>query len=71
MIKRYNSISLALGAPGLAVQIGGYGTAMVGISTGHVRTCFIGTCVCLVGTALLFAGLAYYAKAKARHPAES
>jgi hypothetical protein len=55
MIKKYNNISLAIGAPGLIIQI--YG--------GIMQIPVIG----LVGSILLVIGLTFYAKAKARHPA--
>jgi len=55
MIKKYNNISLALGVPGLIIQI--YG----GIN--HVPI------ISFVGGVLLIVGLAYYAKSKNRHPA--
>ncbi len=61
MIKQYNNISLLAGIPGLLLQI--VGRVLSG-SSGAV-----GTLLMVVGTALLLIGLAYYAKAKGRHPA--
>ena len=55
MIKRYNNISLLSGVPGLILQIAG--------------RVINEPLVMLVGTILLMIGLAYYAKAKGRHPA--
>jgi hypothetical protein len=55
MIARYNNYSLALGIPGLLIQIGGLVAQRPPIT--------------LVGTVLLMAGLAFYAKAKGRSPA--
>lgn len=55
MIKKYNTISLAWGIPGLVLQIAGN---VIGQPL-----------VVLVGTVFLMVGLAYYAKAKGRSPA--
>ena len=55
MIKRYNNISLAFGVPGLLLQIAG------GVMHQPL--------IVIPGTVLLMIGLAYYAKAKGRHPA--
>jgi hypothetical protein len=55
MNKKYNNISLALGAPGIVLQIWGN---------------IIGQPIMLIlGTILLMIGLAYYAMAKGRNPA--
>ena len=55
MIKKYNNISLAIGIPGLILQL--YGTfEQVSILS-------------ILGSIALIVGLAFYAKAKARHPA--
>ena len=56
MIKRYNDISLALGTPGIILQI-------VGIFN---QASLFGSLALLAGTGLLIAGLAYYAIAKGR-----
>lgn len=58
MIARYNNISLALGAPGLILQVAG--NVLMGSSPG------LGGLLILGGTILLIAGLAYYAIAKGR-----
>jgi len=63
MIARYNNISLALGAPGIILQIVGQVTRVSPEHLGLARVLLI------VGTGLLLIGLAYYAKAKGRHPA--
>jgi len=55
MIKKYNNMSLAFGIPGLIIQV--YAV----LNQLHI--------VSLVGGILLIIGLAYYAKAKSRHPA--
>jgi hypothetical protein len=66
VIRKYNNVSLAFGAPGLFIQTAGY--VMSQIST-ELLPALLGFLICLAGTALLLVGLAYYAKAKARHPA--
>lgn len=66
MIRKYNNISLAFGAPGLVIQIGGY--VMSQVSTDPMLA-LLGALISLAGTALLLVGLAFYAQAKARHPA--
>jgi hypothetical protein len=63
MIARYNNISLALGAPGIILQIAGYVMAQ------NPQQQQVGFLVQLGGTVLLIAGLAMYAKAKGRSPA--
>lgn len=63
MIKRYNNVSLAIGALGLLLQSL---AASYAWPPGQVLT---GNLLLLAGTALLLAGLAFYAKAKGRHPA--
>ena len=55
MIKKYNNISLACGAPGMLLQY-------VGIGIGQPFSL-------IVGTVLFMVGLAYYAKAKGRNAA--
>ncbi len=55
MIKQYNNISLAVGIPGLIVQLYGRFQGMPLVS--------------IIGTVLFMVGLAYYAKAKGRNPA--
>lgn len=62
MIARYNNISLALGIPGIILQI--VGQFMGGKSENDI----IGVLVVVAGTALLIGGLAMYAKAKGRSP---
>jgi hypothetical protein len=61
MIKRYNNISLALGVPGLILQIVGNVMAQ---SNPETAIGALGFLVVLLGTALLIAGLSYYAIAK-------
>ncbi len=63
MIKRYNNISLALGVPGIILQIVGNIIAQANQGT---NTALLGVLITLIGTALLIAGLAYYAMAKGR-----
>jgi multidrug efflux pump subunit AcrB len=53
MIKKYNNISLAVGIPGIVLQIVGMVVQYSDIT--------------IIGTILLFIGFAYYAKAKGRH----
>jgi uncharacterized membrane protein HdeD (DUF308 family) len=61
MLKSYNSMSFALGIPGIILQVCGL-YAMVGL--GNTRAwVFI-----LFGVGLLIGGLAYYAMAKSRSP---
>jgi hypothetical protein len=55
MIRKYNNISLALGIPGLVLQVAG--------------KLMENNAVLVVGLLLLLAGFAYYAKAKGRSPA--
>lgn len=55
MIAKYNNASLGLGIPGIGLQV-----------AGGVYSSFL---LQLLGTALLIAGFAYYAKAKGRSPA--
>ena len=62
MITRYNNISLALGAPGLILQIAGRVLAL----TTEIGGSGLGSLLSLIGTALLIAGLSYYAIAKGR-----
>ena len=57
MIAKYNNLSLALGAPGIILQIAGN---IMGRSNPP------GIIMILVGSGLLVAGLAYYAIAKGR-----
>ena len=54
MIAKYNKISLAVGSPGIILQIAG-----IIMSSLLVQ---------LLGTVLLLVGLVYYAKAKGRSP---
>lgn len=62
MISRYNNISLALGVPGILLQVAGN---VMRASGGNEM---LGTLVLLAGTILLVGGLAMYAKAKGRSP---
>jgi len=64
MIKRYNNISLLLGAPGITLQV--VGNVIVQANKGNSGAELSGVLVLLGGTALLIAGLAYYAIAKGR-----
>ena len=64
MITRYNNLSLALGIPGIVLQIAG--NVMV---QRNPQEPFLPLLVALSGTVLLIAGLVYYAKAKGRNPA--
>jgi hypothetical protein len=64
MIKKHNNTSIALGVPGLIVQVAG--VFMVAFRREHAALGFV---LMLVGSGLLVAGLAYYAMAKGRHPA--
>lgn len=61
MIKRYNNLSLALGIPGIVLQIAGNFIVQMNQES---AVGLLGVPVLLLGTALLIAGLAYYAIAK-------
>jgi len=70
MIARFNRLSLLWGVPGILIQIGGYIAGNVaGASSASQSPPAITRLVVLLGTVLLIIGLAYYAKAKGRHPA--
>jgi len=58
MIAKYNNVSLALGTPGLILQVIGQ---VLGASNPG-----LGGLLILAGTGLLVAGLSYYAIAKGR-----
>ena len=62
-IKRYNTVSLALGIPGLVLQIVWLVFAQANPDTGSV---LLEDLVLWVGTGLLIAGLSFYAIAKGR-----
>jgi hypothetical protein len=66
MIAHYNRKSLAYGIPGLVLQIGG---SFVEQFCTTPAAAGIDKIVTLIGTVLLLVGLAFYAKAKQRHPA--
>ena len=64
MIQEYNKKSFVFGIPGIILQIAGnFMRNPEGVITG------LGLLISLCGTALLMIGLAFYAKAKGRHPA--
>lgn len=69
MIPEYNVKSLALGVPGLLLQIAA--NLLDGSPHGYQPPLehALAIIVSLMGTGLLLIGLAYYAKAKGRHPA--
>ena len=71
MIDRYNRVSVLFGVPGFLLQVGGnfatVSTAQAGTTTTTLSP--LGRLAILAGTALLLVGLAFYAKAKGRHPA--
>ena len=68
MIAHYNTKSLIVGAPGLALQLCGGLLARTLIA--DPATADMAAAAALgVGTILLLIGLAFYAKAKGRHPA--
>ena len=66
MIARYNRASLALGGPGIVLQIAG---RIVMEITEDPLISIVAAVATLVGTAILIAGLTLYAKAKGLHPA--
>lgn len=66
MIAKYNRISIAIGLPGILMQIGGR-VMMMNASTESET--LLPALLAFVGTGLLLVGLAFYAKAKGRHPA--
>jgi hypothetical protein len=57
-IKKYNSLSFALGLPGILLQI-----------VGRTMADGLGTLLVLVGAALFVAGLWFYTKMRGQHPA--
>lgn len=63
VIKRYNNISLALGVPGIILQIIGN---IVLRSDPDPVVGILGLLILFAGTALLIAGLSYYAIGKGR-----
>ena len=64
MIEAYNRKSFIFGIPGIILQIvGNFMRDPEGIMT------ILGVLIVLCGTVLLMIGLAFYAKAKDRHPA--
>jgi hypothetical protein len=63
MLKRYNNISLALGIPGIILQVVGN---VIFQANQETAVGLLGVLVLLLGTGLLIAGLAYYAIAKGR-----
>jgi len=63
MIARYNNLSLALGIPGIILQVAG------NVMRGNPANEAGGSLVIVMGTVLLIGGLAMYAKAKGRSPA--
>ena len=77
MIPEYNRKSLGFGITGIVLQVLPFPALVIASAVGHdpydpdaVNTLglVIGS-LPFVGTLLLFVGLAYYAKAKGRHPA--
>jgi hypothetical protein len=71
MIARYNRISLLCGVPGVILQfaggiIGAITDAQRGPQSAPSGVTFL---IAGPGTLLLMIGLAYYARAKGRHPA--
>lgn len=66
MIARYNNISLALGVPGLLLQIIGVLAGRMNSNPGR-PSLFAGVTATL-GLVMLMAGFAYYAKSKGHHP---
>ena len=66
MIKRYNNLSLALGVPGIVLQLVGNGLAQANQNQGGGIAVLAGVLAAFAGTGLLVAGLVYYAKAKGR-----
>ena len=70
MNARYNQLSFAFGVPGIIIQsIGMFGGQVLVANSSSPETFgpLMGL-IGIVGTALLLTGLAYYAKAKGRHP---
>jgi len=63
VIKRYNNISLALGVPGILLQF--LGNVIASTNPDPVVGIF-GVLILFTGTALLIAGLSYYAIGKGR-----
>ena len=69
MIKRYNNLSLALGVPGILLQIVGNVISRANTDSLNFRPTswsFLGVPILLLGTGLLIAGLTYYAIGKGR-----
>jgi hypothetical protein len=65
MIPRYNYASFLFGVPGIILQVVG----RVALSQTDSGTANLGRLGMIAGTILLLVGLAFYAKAKGRHPA--
>ena len=63
MIKRYNNLSLALGLPGILLQIVG---KVISRANTETSLSLLGVPISLLGTGLLIAGLTYYAIGKGR-----
>jgi hypothetical protein len=63
MIKRYNNLSLALGVPGILLQIVGN---VISRANTETSLSLLGVPILLLGTGLLIAGLTYYATGKGR-----
>ena len=68
MIAKYNRISLLLGIPGILLQIAG-NVMTRSMAEGGSPMALLGLPLMLLGTVMLMVGLAFYAKAKGRHPA--
>lgn len=66
MIAEYNRQSFIYGVPGIVLQIGG---RIVTVMAENGTMIAAGVVTTVVGTLLLLVGLAFYAKAKGRHPA--
>ncbi len=66
MDKAQNRTSLALGIPGIILQL--VGNFALRSADGQSLT-WAGVAVSLIGTVLLIVGLSFYAKAKGRNPA--
>jgi hypothetical protein len=76
MIARYNTRSFIWAVPGIVMQLIGFVVRMANMQhtsqgqlvTSNLFVDNVGRVVILVGSILLFIGLAYYAKAKGRSP---
>ncbi len=66
MIRKHNRRSLMWGIPAVAIQVTGFIAWRLSTGTGWMA---LGMFLIVLGVAVFTIGLAFYAKAKGRHPA--